>query len=166
LGLTEKRPARPRAEYQAIADKELLLVTVQGNSLERTVYLDRIGRKLGQNRWRISPDSFIAGCIDKKQIEERITKFKALIDPDPAPHWIALFEKVVNRSGLFDEALDDMLVYPLPSDPNLAEELLRDTEFRALVHRAEGELFVVPEKHRKKFLAVLNKHGIAVFNER
>jgi hypothetical protein len=163
LGLTEKRPERPKAEYQAIADKELLLVTVQGTSLERTVYLDKIGRKLGQNRWRISPDSFIAGCIDKKQIEERVAKFKALIDPDPAPHWGVLFEKAVNRSGLFDESLNDMLVYRLPPDLTVAEELLRDTEFRALVHRAEGGLFVVPDKNRKKFFAVLYKHGIAVF---
>jgi hypothetical protein len=163
LGLTEKRPARPKAEYQAIADKELLLVTVQGSSLERTVYLDKIGRKLGPDRWRISPDSFIAGCVDKKQIEERITKFKTLIDPEPAPHWLALFEKAVNRSGLFDKALDDMPVYLLPSDQNLAEELLRDTEFRSLVHRAEGGLLIVPEKNRKKFYAALNKHGIAVF---
>jgi hypothetical protein len=58
-------------------------LTVQGSSLERTVYLDRIGRKLGPDRWRISPDSFIAGCADKKQIEERTHKFKALIDPSP-----------------------------------------------------------------------------------
>jgi hypothetical protein len=164
LGLTEKRPERPKVEYQAIADKELLLVTVQGTSLERTVYLDKIGRKLGQNRWRISPDSFIAGCVDKKQIEDRVAKFKALIDPGPAPHWLALFEKAVNRSGLFEKTLDDMLVYRFPTDLNIAEALLRDTEFRSLVHRAEGGLFVVPEKNRKKFFSVLNKHGIAVFN--
>jgi hypothetical protein len=151
LGLTEKRPERPKAEYQAIADKELLLVTVQGTSLERTVYLNKIGRKLGTDRWRISPDSFIAGCVDKKQIEERVIKFKALIDPEPAPHWLALFEKAVNRAGLFDEALDDMLVYRLPPDLNVAEELLRDTEFKALVYRAEGGLIVVPEKTGKNF---------------
>jgi hypothetical protein len=163
LGLTEKRPERPKAEYQAIADKELLLVTVQGTSLERAVYLDRIGRKLGQNRWRISPDSLIAGCVDKRQIEDRITKFKALIDPDPAPHWLALFENAVNRSGLFDSVIDYMPVYRLPPDAGIAEELLQDTEFRALVHRAAGGLIVVPEKNRKKFYAVLQKHGIAVF---
>jgi hypothetical protein len=163
LGLTDKRPARPKAEYQAIADRELFLVTVQGSSLKRTVYLDKIGRKLGPDRWRISPDSFIAGCVNKKQIEDRVNKFRDLIDPDPAPHWSALFEKVVSRLGLFDETLDDMLVYRLPSDQTIAEELLRDTEFRALVCRAEGGLLIVPGENRKKFFAVLNKHGIAVF---
>jgi hypothetical protein len=163
LGLTDKRPARLKAEYQAIADRELLLVTVQGSSLERTVYLDKIGRKLGPDRWRISPDSFIAGCVNKKQIEDRITKFKDLIDPSPAPHWSALFEKALTRSGLFDAALDNLLVYSLPSDQAIAEELLRDTEFRALVCRAERGLLIIHSEDRKKFVAVLNKHGIAVF---
>ncbi|MDR2134503.1 MAG: hypothetical protein LBP27_05290 [Treponema sp.] len=163
LGLTEKRPARPRSEYQAIADRELLLVTVQGNSLERSVYLDKIGRRLGPDRWRISPDSFIAGCAAKSQIEERVYKFKKLIDPDPAPHWSALFEKVISRSGLFDETPDDMLLYRLPSDQHITEELLRDAEFRSLVYRAEGGLLIVPKGNRKKFIAALNKHGIAVF---
>ncbi|MDR3192686.1 MAG: hypothetical protein LBT87_06435 [Treponema sp.] len=180
LGLTEKCPEPPKAEYQAIADKELLLVTVQGNSLERTVYLDRIGRKLGgqaekksraesgagsgTDRWRVSPDSFIAGCTDKSQIEDRINKFKALIDPAPAPHWLALFEKALNRAGLFDRPLDDMLVYPLPADRGVTEELLRDTELRSLVHRAEGGFLAVPLKNKKKFFALLNIHGIAVFD--
>jgi hypothetical protein len=163
LGLTDKRPERLKAEYQAIADRELLLVTVQGNSLERTIYLDKIGRKLGPDRWRISPDSFIAGCINRKQIEERVNKFKSLIDPDPAPHWTALFEKAVSRAGMFDSPTNEMLVYGLPGDRNITEELLRDTEFRSLIFRAEGGLIMVPEKNRKKFFAVLNKHGIAVF---
>jgi hypothetical protein len=163
LGLTEKRPARPKAEYQAIADRELFLVTVQGSSLERTVYLDKIGRKLGPDRWRISPDSFIAGCVNKKQIEDRITKFRDLIDPDPAPHWSALFEKTLNRAGLFDAALGNLLVYSLPSDQTITEELLRDTEFRSLVCRAERGMIIVPGENRKKFFAALNKHGIAVF---
>jgi hypothetical protein len=164
LGLTEKRPPRIVSEYQAIADKDLLLVTVQGNSLERTIYLDKIGRKLGSNRWRISPDSFIAGCTEKKHLEERVAKFKALIDPAPAPHWLALFEKILNRAGLFDYPLTDMLLYQLPADRTTTEELLGDPELRTLIYRAEGGLIVVPEKNLKKFQALLNTHGIVMFS--
>jgi hypothetical protein len=169
LGLTNKRPEPPKTEYQAIADKELLLVTVQGDSLERSIYLDKIGCRLGSRtdsgteRWRISPDSFIEGCSDRTQIEERVIKFRNLIDPEPAPHWLGLFDKVINRAGLFDKILDDMLVYRLPADRNLAEELLEDREFRSLVHRAEGGLIVVPEENRRKFAEALKKHGIAMF---
>jgi hypothetical protein len=176
LGLTEKRPEPPRAEYEAIADKELFLVTVQGNSLERTVYLDKIGRRLGgqakgrrnesgTDRWRVNPGSFISGCTAKEQIEDRIAKFKALIDPAPAPHWLALFEEALSRAGLFDRPLEGMLVYPLPRDIGLVEELLRDTELRDIIRLVEGMGVAVSEKDKKKFFTLLNAHGIAVFED-
>jgi hypothetical protein len=163
LGLSSERPPKPRHEYQAIADRELLLVTVQGNSLERTVYLNRIGVKLGEDRWRVSPASFISGCETIKQIEDRIARFRKLIDPSPAPHWLELFDKVVSRAGLFGRYRDDVFVYSLPDDKNITGELLRDPELRSVASRAEGGMLIVPAKNQKKFLALLTEHGIASF---
>jgi hypothetical protein len=163
LGLSSEKPSLPSHEYQAIADKELLLVTVQGNSLERTVYLDRIGIKLGEDRWRVSPASFIAGCESKKQIEDRITRFKKLIDPAPAPHWLELFDKAISRAGLFGRYRHDVLVYNLPEDRKIAEELLRNPELKSIAFRAERGMLIVPLKNQKKFIALLNEHGIASF---
>jgi hypothetical protein len=165
LGLTEVRPPVPERKYEAIADRELRLVTVQGTSLERTIYLDRVGVRLGENRWRISPASFISGCQNKKQIEERIDKFVMLIDPDPAPHWKALFAQVVSRTGIFDTARQNAVVYRLPDDRALVEELLADPVLREVAMRAERGLLVVPAKNMKKFTAFLAEHGIAYFLE-
>jgi hypothetical protein len=164
LGLTDQQPPRPERNYQAIADRELYLVTVQGNSLERQVYLDRIGVKLGENRWRISPASFIAGCENKRQIEDRISRFKLLIDPQPAPHWEALFDKVLSRAGLFDEMRMNVLVYRLPDNRELAEELLSDPALKTIALRAEGKLLVVLSRNYRKFLSFLNEHGISHFD--
>ncbi|MDR2575638.1 MAG: hypothetical protein LBC52_04255, partial [Treponema sp.] len=163
LGLSSEKPPLPRHEYQAIADKELLLVTVQGNSLERTVYLDRIGIKLGEDRWRVSPASFISGCESKKHIEDRIERFKKLIDPTPAPHWLELFDKALSRAGLFGHYRHDVLVYSLGENRKIAEELLRDPELKRIAFRAEGGMLIVPTRNQKKFLALLNEHGIASF---
>jgi len=163
LGLSSEKPPLPRHEYQAIADKELLLVTVQGKSLERTVYLDRIGIKLGEDRWRVSPASFISGCETKKQIEDRIERFKKLIDPAPAPHWLELFDKALTRAGLFGHYRSDVLVYNLGENRKIAEELLRDPELKSIAFRAEGGMLIVPAKNQKKFLALLSEHGIASF---
>jgi hypothetical protein len=163
LGLSSERPPKPSHEYQAIADKELLLVTVQGNSLERTVYLDRIGTKLGEDRWRVSPASFIAGCESQKQIEDRIARFKKLIDPAPAPHWLDLFDKAASRAGLFSRYRSDVQVYNLPEDRKVTEELLRDSGLKSIAFRAEGGMLIVPAKNHKKFLSLLNEHGIASF---
>jgi len=163
LGLTAERPPRPSREYHAIADRELLLVTIQGSSLERQVFLDKIGQRLGENRWRISPASFITGCTSKKMITDRIQRFRTLIDEKPAPHWEQLFTKVINRAGLFSESRKDMLVYDLPESREILEELLRDSEFKNIVLRAEGRKVLVAYKDQKKFYAILNDHGIAQF---
>ena len=163
LGVSDKRPERPSQEYQAIADKELLLVTVKGNSLERRVYLDKIGQRLGEDRWRISPGSFIAGCINQRQIAERIERFKLLIDSKPAPHWEQLFNKVISRAGLFDNKRTDMLIYDLPENKEIQEELLHDPEIKRIVRRAEGRMLVVAAKDQSKFYALLAEHGIAHF---
>jgi len=163
LGLTKDRPPRLSEEYHAIADRELLLVTVQGNSLERKVYLDKIGRRLGENRWRISPASFIDGCTNKKHITDRIERFKMLIDSNPAPHWEQLFQKVVERAGLFDRHRTDILVYDWPEKNEILEELLRNPEFKRIVRRIEGRMLAVALKDQKKFITLLNEHGIACF---
>jgi len=163
LGLTSEKPPKPVHEYQAIADKELLLVTVQGDSLERTVYLDRIGVKLGEDRWRISPASFISGCESKKQIEDRIARFKELIDPAPTPHWLELFDRTLIRAGMFGRYRNDVLVYNLPEDRKVSEELLRDTQLKSIAFRAEGGMLIVPSRNQKRFLALLSEHGIASF---
>ncbi|MDR0568283.1 MAG: hypothetical protein LBG87_03655 [Spirochaetaceae bacterium] len=163
LGLTAEAPPRTAETYQAIADRELLLVTVQGNSLERRVYLDKIGQRLGEDRWRISPGTFIRGCTDRKQISERIARFKTLIDAEPEAHWEELFQGALKRAGLFAEPRSDVLIYDMPADPKIAEELLRDPEIKELIRRVEGRMLAVLAKDSRKFFALLNEHGIAHF---
>jgi hypothetical protein len=163
LGLKDTAPKPPERQYEAIADKELFLVTVRGESLERKVYLDKIGRKLGEDRWRISPASFISDCLSKRDIEDRIKRFHSLIDPNPAPHWTGLFEKLRSRSGLFGFPEDDYLVFRLPDDRSLTEELLSDRDLAPVVLRAEGRLLIVPRKNEKKFFTLLGEHGITRF---
>ena len=163
LGLTSERPPKPSQEYHAIADRELFLVTIQGNSLERQLYLDKIGRRLGEDRWRISPGSFIAGCTNTKQIAQRVERFKTLIDKNPAPHWEQLFKKVIDRAGLFSKTRSDILVYDLQENQEILEELLRDPELKRLARRVEGRMLAVASKDQKRFFALMNEHGIACF---
>ncbi|MDR0553848.1 MAG: hypothetical protein LBG76_03485 [Treponema sp.] len=160
LGLTAERPGRIQEKYEAIADKELLLVTVRGSSFERAVYLDSIGEKLGEDRWRISPRSFVAGCVKKQEIEERVKRFKRLIDAKPAPHWEALFSKALERAGFLNTNIIQATVFYVGDNRSLIEELLKDPGLSSCALRAEGGMLVVPDKQRKKFLDLLAEHGV------
>jgi hypothetical protein len=164
LGLTDRLPGLPEQKYEAVADKTLFLVTVRGKSLERRVYLDRIGRKFGEDRWRISAGSFIAECSNKNEIEERIASFRRLIDANPSPHWEALFQKVCSRAGLFDEQRSDVRVYSLPEDKALRTELLSDPMLKTIALRCEENMLVVPVTKMKQFMTFLGEHGIAGFS--
>ncbi|GHT89404.1 hypothetical protein FACS1894137_18570 [Spirochaetia bacterium] len=161
LDIMEKLPGLPDQKYEVIADPELFIVTVRGKSLERKGYLDLIGRKLGEDRWRISAGSFIAGCAHKTEIEERIASFRRLIAAAPSPHWEALFKKLCSRAGLFDEKRTDIQVYRLPKEKDLREELLSDPILKTIALRCEGNLLVVPLDKMQQFSAFLAEHGIA-----
>jgi hypothetical protein len=167
LGISSSPPEFKKSKYEAIADSELFLVTVRGRSLERTLFLDSIGEKLGADRWRINPGTFISGCENKAQIEERINKFHALIESNPAPHWESLFDTVRDRADFFNKCVVDAIVYKLPSDDKsrreTVSELLADPELRAIAMRAEGGMLVVPRRNEKRFYALLSAHGAAHF---
>ena len=167
LGLSSEAPKMTKNNYEAIADNELFLVTVRGRSLERTIFLDLIGEKLGTDRWRINPSTFISGCGNKAQIEYRIKKFHNLIEKNPAPHWEKLFKTVLERTNFFDKQTVDAVVYQLPFDTPIqreaSAELLADPELRDTAMRAEGALLVVPRRNEKRFYDLLAAHGIAHF---
>jgi hypothetical protein len=174
LGYSDKKPALPENQYEAIADRELLLVTMKGKSLQRKLFLDQIGEKLGElkngdgdesvvTRWRVTPESFIREALSKDEIQERVKRFKALIDPKPAPHWKALFDTVLSRAGVFDGAQVPLLVYKLPDDHALVKELLADPAIRKLTQRAEGGLLLVTSANKGKFFKALAAHGVASF---
>jgi hypothetical protein len=164
LDLMDALPGLPDQKYEVTADKELLLVAVRGNSLERKTYLDLIGRQFGKDGWRISAGSFIAGCASKQAIEERIASFRRLVDANPSPHWEALFHKVCSRAGLFDGTRNDIRVYSLPKDQALREELLSDPLLKTIALRGEGNMLMVPVPKLAAFSAFLGEHGIAVFS--
>ena len=159
LGIDTERPQRMEEKYEAIADKELLLVTVRGSSYERTIFLDSIGIKLGGDRWRISPRSFVAACSTPKDIKLRIEKFKRLIDPNPPPHWKRLFSRALGRANWMRANAVPANVYYIGNDLDFAEELLKDPALATCSFRAEGRMIVVPEPLERKFFELLAEHG-------
>ncbi|MDR2510654.1 MAG: hypothetical protein LBC77_08440 [Spirochaetaceae bacterium] len=164
LDVSGEQPRRESELCEAIADSELLLVTVHGKSFEREVYLDSIGERLGGSRWRVSPRSFVADCVNIGDIKKRVDKFKRLIDAAPAPHWQRLFLNAVERAGFNSKNIIPAEVYKLAGDDGLADEILRDPELSSTALRAEGGLLVVPASMHKKFRELLSKHGIALFD--
>ena len=158
--LTSARPENLSDGCYATADARLFLVTVHGKSIEREVFLDKIGERLGEKRWSVSAESFICDCDSKEDVISRIERFKSLIDPNPAQHWEDFFRRILDRVGIFSSSSLELVLYDLPENQELTEELFSDPNFKRMVRRVEGGMIAVAFKEQKKFFAILNKHGI------
>lgn len=162
LGLVKEKPPLNQGTFEALADEELLLVTFRGKSIERRLFLETIGTKLGLERYRITEASFIRGCERLRDIDQRIENFKRLIDPEPSPRWKEFFETLRARVNLFTTPVPALL-YTLPKDPTLIRAVVSDPVLRSLVLRAEGGTLVVRAADQRRFMKALA--DIGYFNE-
>ncbi len=160
LGLSETKPKRTVEEFEAIADSELLLVTFRGKSLERRLFLEQIGEKMGDERFRVSEASFIRDCSTKAEIESLIQRFKKLIDAEPSPRWEELFATIRSRAGLFSRPTE-CYVFTLPADPRIRQIFTEDVRLRTLVIRAEGSRIVIDRDDYKRLVKILTEYGFS-----
>ncbi|SIQ41898.1 hypothetical protein SAMN05920897_108132 [Alkalispirochaeta americana] len=158
LGLQDERPEIARPEFEALADRDLLLVTLKGTSLERRLFLDDIGEKLGEDRYRITPGSFIGKCTSTADIRERIDLFHHLIDQEPAPHWESFFVNLLERARAFSDH-EECTLFSLPDDPDLRRLLSTDRKLSSMAFRAEKGHLAVPKSQIKKFLKLIQDAG-------
>ena len=158
LGLSDERPEHEKIEFEAIADHDLLLVTFRGHSIERKMYLEQIGEKMGDERYRISEASFIRGCESPADIQTRITKFKKLIDSQPSPHWLEFFRSIMERAQMFSN-FEAARIFSLPDDVVIRKLISTKPAIRRLILRSEGGRIVVREADIRKFFKVLAEYG-------
>jgi hypothetical protein len=158
LGVSEQRPQEQKLVFEAITDKDLLLVTFRGKSLERKLFLEEIGQKLGDERYRISEASFIKGCSSPRDVQVRIERFRTLIDEHPSPRWEVFFTSVLERMTLFRESIN-CCVYDLSESRAARDLVASDPQLRELVLRVEGNRIAVHEADHQKFLKLLEKAG-------
>ena len=159
FGTSQDKPELRRVQYEAIADRELPLVTYRGQSLECKVFLERIGTPIGEDRFRISEASFIRNCRNIAEIEYQIGEFKRLIAREPAGHWEELFSRIRERALLFEDQ-EPCVMIRLPEDRELRRLFLEEKKLSSLVVRAEGGRIVVPQRNYKKLRKALEEFGV------
>jgi hypothetical protein len=163
LGFTEEKPPEVSPHYEITAHPTMFYVTLRGESFPRQVFLDKVGIKMGEERWAINAASFLSGCTEKSNVIERINKFHNIIDEHPAEHWETCLAQIEKNVKAMEEVTGNFLVYRIDIDRETRAALLRDTAFRKIAQLAEDNLVLVPKKNRQKFLSTLTEHGIAAF---
>lgn len=161
LGLIDEYETQSQTSYEALADKDLLLVTFRGKSLGHKLFLEQIGNPLGPDRYKIDEISFMRGCATYKQVEMRINKFKQLIAPEPSVRWNEFFRNLKSRFGVL-KSPQRALLYDLTNASPEVFALLQNEKIRPLYSLVEGNKIVVAAQDEQKFLSVAKSLGFFI----
>lgn len=158
LGLSEQKPSEAAREYEAIADPDLPFVAFRGQSLEHRLFLESIGERLGQDRFRVSEVSLCAHCTNDRELAKKIADFRRLICKKPALHWESLFYRAMAKATAFASP-QKAYIFSAPSDHASLQTLVQSPSLAGLFVRAEGGLIVVEEKNYRRFMKAAKALG-------
>ncbi len=159
LGLDSEKPANEKRTFEAIADRELLMVTFRGKSLERKLYLEAIGEAVGEERYRITASSFSHGCVTMSDIDRRIESFQRLIEPDPSPKWKTFFSSVKKRAQFFMVSESALVIDLGDNGSEFRTILARDPGLASCVLRVEGNRIAVLSSKFDRFCKLIESWG-------
>ncbi|MFZ4618247.1 MAG: hypothetical protein ACOYM2_18890 [Rectinemataceae bacterium] len=158
LGFSARLPERRQDTAVVLVDPELPLLTIQGDSFGKRVFIEQIAHKLGPERYRVTEASLIAGCDTPAKIEKRIERFRTLIQAAPPPLWEELFARVRTKSQVFAQG-EAAILFALPPDAGIRALFMADAQLQSLVLRVEGGYIVVRENDAPRLATLLRSHG-------
>ncbi len=164
FGLTKNYSA-PEIEQEELFELDSRMLVIRslkpGNPYESL--LGDIALPIGGNRFRISPESFLAKCYSSKDVKDKIDFFKDYMCSEPPKVWTDFFETISRRCYPFKNDREEYRLYSL--DPN-HKELLRlisdDSVLRNIVIKAEGYRVLVPVSKSAVFTQRLKHFGYLV----
>lgn len=162
LGLTDRyeMPKQERREYFVLDDEHLILRSIA----DPNPYLELVkdtSEYIGAQRFRMSPDSFLAKCSNEQDVQNRIQQFRQFVCPQPPQIWEEFFAEISRHvHPLQSLPSEEYRIYSIDSqNRSLLSLLTSDAELRRLIIRAEGYHFLVSKANHRKFVARLKTFG-------
>ena len=146
-----------------VSDRHLIVRVLNPQS-PYLFLLEEMASPLGNDRWKVSHESFLKQCRDRSDINRQIDVFKQNICTDPPLVWLKFFESVLQRvQPLSWMKMRDYHLYRVdPSNTELLHLLDSDEHLRSLIIRAEGHLLLVHNDDYPKLVNQLKSHGYLV----
>ena len=115
---------------------------------------------ISRNRFETSAQSFLAHCVNRSDVEEKIGIFRQFVSNELPPLWKQFFDSLLLHCNPLTTDRTGYAIYRLsPENTDLIRLLTSDPTLRKLFIRAEGYLILVKKEDQRKFTDELKKHG-------
>ncbi|MBC7476198.1 MAG: hypothetical protein H7263_18085 [Candidatus Sericytochromatia bacterium] len=125
-----------KEEIEIKLDEDRLLLTTFGNNKFVSLFIESISEKIADNKYKISFSSFLSNCNDKDELENKIKTFKAEISSTLPWLWTDFFNKLVERTNLFQKKTD-MEIFKI-TDKEIIKIIAEDKVLKSLILKVEN----------------------------
>lgn len=160
LGFSEKYEIPLNYEKSEIfLDDKRLIVTILGESPTRRMFFEKISKKIGNNIYKVTIDSFKRTVKSSGELKERIEKFKSNIGNANLPdNWQEFFDNLVKKFTLIEE-VKDFTVLKLKEDKELLQIIAKDNRFKGLFLKAEEYHILIKREKLEELAKLLKEYG-------
>ena len=119
---------------------------------------------IGNHRYKMNAETFLARCCRRKDVEDKIAFFKRYISGELSPLWEEFFDSLLKRcKPLTPLDLSKYHLYSIsPDNKELVKLLSSDPILQELFIRAENYIILVPNANHTKFENRLKSLGYLI----
>lgn len=161
LGVTDEydAPEQENIAYFELDPERLIIRSLVEPNPYAQLLLDT-SVAISRNRFETSAQSFLAHCVSRSDVEEKIGIFRQFVSSELPPLWKHFFDSLLQHCNPLTTDRTGYVIYRLsPQNSDLIRLLTTDSTLRRLFIRAEGYLIMVKKEDQQKFTAELKKHG-------
>ncbi len=154
----EKYDFKEEEEGTAVLEDDRLIITIIGDSPVKVLFLESIGIRIADNKFKITQESFLKKVSSKKALLEKIDEFKKKIQYELNDLWKNFFEELLKRME-YVQLVPEYRVIKLEQDKNLISIITKDRRLSNIILKAENFHILIKENDIEKLAEVLKENG-------
>lgn len=154
----EQYDFKDEEEGEVVLEDDRLIVTVMGDAPVKVLFLESIGIRIADNKFKITQESFLKKVSCKKDILDKINEFKKKIQSELNDIWKNFFEELLKKME-YVQFVPEYRVLKLEQDKNLINIITKDKRLSNIVLKAENFHVIIKEENMEKFAEVLKENG-------
>ena len=144
-------------------DEERLYIKIIDSNTPYLPIINKLALKISHNLYKVSYESFLTDCRNKKDIENNINLFESYISKEKPAIWKEFFKSLEDRCNPMKGLNTQYKIMKIESkDKDLLQLLTTDARIREHTIRAEQYIILIENDFVDRFKLILKQHGFLV----
>lgn len=154
----EKYDFKEKEDGKIVLEDDRLIVTVIGDSPVKILFLETIGIRITENKFKITQESFLKKVTSKKNILENIEEFRNKIQYELNDLWENFFEELLRKMEVV-QLVPEYKVLKLEQDRGLIDIITKEKRLSNIILKAENFHILIKEENINTFTEILKEYG-------